>query len=174
MKYGNISKQLNELWSGPSFLLGLSLLQPAGLTFYLFMCLFSSPVPVFFQWAWGESILFWAFVPLCPQNLKKCSWFCKSPATLSHAILSRSCLIAVTYKSVGSTQGERGKSGNKSLQVGVELLMQLKSGLFGFTCDLFCTLSHPILHFKSPYLWEPNGALMSSKFETNTRQSKSL
>jgi hypothetical protein len=29
--------------------------------------------------------------------------------------VSRSCLVAVTYKSVGSTQGGRGKSGNKSL-----------------------------------------------------------
>jgi hypothetical protein len=33
----------------------------------------------------------------------------------SHATLSRSCLVAVTYKSVGSTQDGRGKSGNKSL-----------------------------------------------------------
>jgi hypothetical protein len=36
-------------------------------------------------------------------------------------------LVVVTYKSVGSTQGGRGKSGNKSLEVEVELLMQLIS-----------------------------------------------
>jgi hypothetical protein len=33
-------------------------------------------------------------------------------------------------------------------------LEHFKSGLFGFTGDLFYTF----LHFKSPYLWEPNGA----------------
>jgi hypothetical protein len=39
----------------------------------------------------------------------------------------QSCLVAVTYKSVASTQGSRGKSGNKSLYIGVELLIQLIS-----------------------------------------------
>jgi hypothetical protein len=34
---------------------------------------------------------------------------------ISRAILSRSCLLTVTYKSVVSTQDGRGKSGNKSL-----------------------------------------------------------
>jgi hypothetical protein len=34
---------------------------------------------------------------------------------ISHTTLSRFCLVAVTYKSVGSTQDGRGKSGNKSL-----------------------------------------------------------
>jgi hypothetical protein len=46
---------------------------------------------------------------------------------ISHTNLIQSCLVVVTYKSVGSTQGGRGKSGNKSLEVEVELLMQLIS-----------------------------------------------
>jgi hypothetical protein len=49
--------------------------------------------------------------PALPPNHMDCwrHWGLKS-----HVTLSQSCLVSMTYKSVGSTHGGRGKSGNKS------------------------------------------------------------
>jgi hypothetical protein len=68
----------------------------------------------------------------------------------------------VTYKSVGSTQDGREKSGNKSggATYATYKLEHFKSGLFGFTGDLFCTfctLSHPTYENQTgPIYHQPN------------------
>jgi hypothetical protein len=43
------------------------------------------------------------------------AWVFQNGGSISQATLSQSYLVALTYKSVGSTQGGRGKSENKSL-----------------------------------------------------------